>query len=293
MPSHTFAAILVLASTVCSARASFVTFFPPSASQCSNFTLNFIGDQISFPISVLLLPVNSSAPTVVQLPAIAFNPASNLGTYTTPIPFAAGTQFISVVHDAQGLGNGGVSTLYTVGGSNDAPCPLQLESDKLAFSLLPSPPAQCEIQTINWTPLNPNSNGDNANDVSITGYVIGGLAFRMNFTEEGVSTRNSTMWRTSVPQGQDFMLFYERIDPATGIVRRETSAIQSVQPGPNSDCTEGGPSVTPAAIPPTISSGPTQTSAQTSASTLSSGLGPIRDTSNNDIKLQYAFSASF
>lgn len=294
MPRHIFTAILILVSTDCFARASFVTFFPPSASQCSNFTLNFTGNQISFPISFLLLPVNSSSPSVVQLPVTAFDAASNSGAYTTSIPFAAGTQFIAVMHDVQGVGNGGVSTVYTVGGSNDTDCLPQRGGDNtLAFSLSPSPPTQCETQKISWTPLDPNSNGDNLKNVNITGYVIGGLAFRLNIAEEGVSNSSSTLWQTSVPQGQDFVFFYERTDPANGTVRRETSAIQTVQPGSNSVCTQGGPSVTPAAVPPSTPNGTTQTSTQTSASTLSPSLESIGNTPGNDIKLPYALSVSF
>ena len=291
MPSRIFTVIFILASTVCFARASFITFFPSSASQCSNFTLNFTGNQIPFPISFLLLPVNSSSPSVVQLPATAFDSASNSGTYTTPIPFAAGTQFIAVMHDARGAGNGGVSTVYTVGESNNTDClPPRGDDNTLAFSLSPSPPTQCELQRISWTPLDPNSDGDDLKNVNITGYVIGGLAFRLNVAGEGVSTSSNTMWQTSVPQGQDFMFLYERTDPATGTIRRETSGIQNTQPSSNSACTQGGPSVTPAAVPPSTSNGTIRTSTQVSASTLSSGLVSLGDTPNNGINLPYASS---
>jgi hypothetical protein len=255
MPSCMLTAILTLAFTICVARASFVTSFPPSASQCSDFTINFTGNQISFPISFLLLPANSSSPLVVQLPDSAFDSVSNSGTYTTPIPFAAGTQFIAVMHDALGTGNGGVSTVYTVGESSDAGCVSQQGlNNTLAFRLSPpSSPPQCEIIKIGWTPLDSNSNGDILSNVNVTGYVPGGLAFKLNVVGSGVSTGDSTLWQTSVPQGQAFIFLYERRDPVTGTVRRETSAIQNVQPGSNSDCTRGGPSVTLAAVPPSTS----------------------------------------
>lgn len=291
MPTYMFSAILILASTICYARASFVTFFPPSASQCSDFTLNFTGNQISFPITFLLLPVNSSSPSVVQVPATAFDSESGSGTYTTPIPFAAGTQFIAVMHDAQGVGNGGVSTVYTVGGSNNAACLPPQGDNTLAFNLSPSPPTQCEVQTIIWTPLGPNGNGDNVNNLNITGYVPSGLAFRLNIARDDVST-SSAQWRISVPQGQNFMFLYEQPDSATGTVRRETSAIQNVQPGPNSDCTQGGPSVTPAAVPPSTS---TQSGSQTLTSTSSPGPESIGDTHSNNTgpsNLPYVLPAS-
>jgi hypothetical protein len=287
MPSYMFTAILILASTICVARASFMTFFPPSASQCSNFTINFTGNKISLPITFLLLPVSSSSPLVVQLPDTAFDSVSKSGTYTTPVPFSTGTQFIAVMHDARGAGNGGVSTVYTVEGSSDAGClPQQGLNNTLAFRLSPSPPPQCELQKISWTPLDPNGGGDNLSNLNVTGYVPGGLAFKLNVAKDTVSTGNSTRWQTSVPQGQAFMFLYERTDPATGTVRRETSAIQNVQPGSNSDCTQAGPSVTPAAVPPSASSSATQT-------TLTSGLalpGNAPD-SNGPLNLPYALSA--
>jgi len=289
MPSCVSAAILILVSIICVARASFTTFFPPSASQCSNFTLDFTGSQISFPVTFLLLPVNSSSPLVVQLSDTAFDSVSNSGTYTTPMPFSAGTQFIAVAHDAQGIGNGGISTVYTVGASSNAGClPQQGPNNTLAFRLSPSPPTQCEFQSINWTPLNPNGDGDNLNNVNVTGYVPGGVAFKLNLARDGVSIDNNARWRTSVPQGQAFMFLYERTDPATGVVRRETSAIQNVQPSSNSTCTQSGPSVTPAAVPPSTSDSATQT-------TLIPALESPGNAPNNDkgpFNLPYALSAS-
>ena len=293
MPSSMFTAISVLASTIRVARAAFVTSFPPSVEQCSNFTIDFTGNQISLPISFLLLPVNSSSPLVVELPNTAFDSVSNSGTYTTPIPFSAGTQFIAVMHDALGTGNGGVSTVYTVGGSSDAGCaPQQGLNNTPAFRLSPSSPPQCELQRISWTPLDPASNGDNLSNVNITGYVPGGLSFKLNVVRNGVSTGNSTLWQTSVPQGQTFMFLYERRDPATGTVRRETSAIQNVQSSSNSDCTRGGPSVTPAAFPPSTpstSSSATQTSGLESPGS-APGSAPKND--NGALNLPYALSAS-
>ena len=274
MPSCMLTAILTLASVICFAHASFVTSFPPSASQCSNFTIDFTGNEISFPITFLLLPVNSSSPLVVQLPNTAFDSVSNSGTYTTQIPFSAGTQFISIAHDARGAGNGGVSTVYTVGSSGDAGCLQQGLNNPLAFSLSPESPPQCELQRISWTPLDPNSNGDNLNNVNITGYVPGGVAFKLNVVGDGVSTGSSTLWQTSVPQGQTFMFLYERTDPATGTVRRETSDIQNVQPSTNSSCTQGGPSVT---VPASTSNSATQTQ-----TTQTSGLALPGNAPDND-----------
>ena len=284
MPSCMITVILILASTICVAHASFVAVFPPSASQCSNFTVDFTGNQILFPITFLLLPVNSSSPLVVQLPDTAFDSVSNSGTYTTPIPFPAGAQFIAVMHDALGAGNGGVSTVYTVGGSSNADCLQQGLDNTLAFRLSPSSPPQCELQRISWTPLDPNGDGDNLNNVNITGYVPGGLAFKLNVVRDGVSTGSSTLWQTSVPQGQAFMFLYERTDPATGTVRRETSAIQNVQPSTNSSCTLGGPSVTE---PPSTSHSPAQTT-QTSG-LVSPANAPVDD--KGSFNLPYALPA--
>jgi len=286
MHSCMFTAILALASTISVAFASFVTYFPPSASQCSNFTINFTGNQISFPISFLLLPVNSSSPVVVELPDAAFDSVSNSGTYTTPIPFSAGTQFIAVTRDTLGVGNGGVSPVYTVGESSNAGCiPQRGPNNTLAFRLEPSPPSQCEIQTISWAPLGPNSGGDNLSNVNVAGYVPGGTAFKLNVRGGESTTGNSTLWQTTVPQGQAFMFLYERRDPVTGTVRRETSAIQNVQPSSQSDCTRGGPSVTPAAVPPSTSNTATQTVL------ISGGNAPEND--NGSSNLPYALSASF
>lgn len=288
MSSYMSTAILILVSIICSTRASFVTFFPPSASQCSNFTVNFTGNQISFPITFLLLPVNSSSPYVVQLPDTGSDSVSDPRTYTTPIPFAAGTQFIAVMHDTRGVGNGGVSTVYTVGASDKTDClPQQGGDNTLAFRLSPSPPLQCEPQNITWTPLGPNGNEDISNNVNITGYVPGGLAFRLEVSRDGVSNSSSVLWQTSVPQGQDYMFLYERTDPATGTARRETSAIQNVQAGSNSTCTQGGASVTPAAV-----QNPTSTQTLDSAPT-SSGLESIGDNSGKrPFNLPYALFLS-
>jgi hypothetical protein len=223
-----------------------------------------------------------------------FDSVSGSGIYSTPLPFAAGTRFIAVMHDAQGIGNGGVSTIYTVEGSDNAEClPKQQGNNTLAFSLMPSPPTQCDFQGISWAPLDPNGNGDDMKNVNITGYVPGGLAFKLNLAGAGlVSTGNSASWQTSVPQGQDFMFFYERTDPATGTLRRETSAIQNVQPGPKSDCiVQGGPSVTPPAVYPSTSNQISSTATQTSSTLALELLGGMNSNGKGPFNLPYASTA--
>lgn len=276
---------LFLISCFVSTSLALSATFPPSQySQCGDFTVKFSGSTAATPFSLLLLSESSSTPWILSIPDSAWDQSSSSGSFSTRVPFPSGMQFIAVLEDAKGRGTGVVSSMFTVSGSEDSSCLGNTSPSRNIFSLTPSPPIQCEVQTINWTlPTALQNQEEDLNqfidsNLNITGYIPSGSAFTLDPAAGGaVGSDNQAIWNVDIAAGNGYLFLYEYTDVDQNVIR-EVSPLQTVGT-PNSgvgDCIRpGSPSITGSAAEVETSTKTQSSSTVGASSTVNSdGKGP-------------------
>lgn len=126
--------------------------------QCSNVTIEW-GAGGTPPYEILLVPIGHVTPEIRTIINYQ-NITSPTNSFSFPLTFPAGSQFVAVLSDSKyGPGSGGTSEILTVTGSNGTTDDAVLDSSCLAttqvkpafyFYLDPPAPSQCEPWEISW-----------------------------------------------------------------------------------------------------------------------------------------------
>lgn len=139
----------VLLLLLLSSCAHAFNFSSPPA-QCANVTLTW-GAGGSAPYEILLVPVGHITPetrTIINYQNIT----TTSGSFSFPLTFPAGSQFVAVLSDSKyGPGSGGTSDILTVQPSTDDSClGTKQVKPEFYFYLDPPTPSQCSPWEIGW-----------------------------------------------------------------------------------------------------------------------------------------------
>lgn len=219
--------------------------FPTTATEGQGFSISFSGSDATTPFQLLLLPFLSGVPKIIDIPNNAWSDPSSTGSFTTNIPFVSGTRFLAVLQDRKGRGTGVVSDMITTAKAATTGVGRRPQPSADIFSVVPSNPRQCAIDTISWNiPSNQLPKGGGSYAVNITTYVPRGQPFTLGRVITS-SAKSSAKWVTNLSSGTKFLFLYE-YDGGNGNVIRQTGPLQTSQV-PTSDAPNclgaGGPSL--------------------------------------------------
>lgn len=224
--------------------------FPQTATEGQSFSISFSGEDATTPFSLLLLPLFSSNPQVISIPDNAWSGPSSTGSFTTNVPFPAGTRFLAVLQDRKGRGTGVVSDLFTTASAGSGVCRRPQPAANV-FSVVPSNPHQCSTETLSWKiPSNFLPPSGRQYSANMTAYVPRGQVFTLgNIVTSSADAR--ARWVTNVPSGTRFLFLFE-YDSGSGATIRETGPLQTSQsplPGVQNCLGAGGPNLIVEAAP--------------------------------------------
>ncbi|KAF8625269.1 hypothetical protein AX15_005473 [Amanita polypyramis BW_CC] len=122
---------------------------PPK--QCSNLSITIVGSDGLPPYTILILPHGPSPlQNNTEVRAVINRPLEgNTTTFSFPINYPAGSEFVAVVSDVHNFGSGGASIPIRVAGSDDDSC-LKAYEPLFFFYIYPEDPIQCQSTIIAW-----------------------------------------------------------------------------------------------------------------------------------------------
>jgi len=185
--------------------------------QCANVTMTWGTGGIA-PYEVLLVPVGHVTPeirTIINYQNITPSASSSTLSFSFPLTFPAGSQFIAILSDsAYGAGSGGTSDILTVTPSptNDTSClDTKQVKPEFYFYLHPPTPSQCDPWEISWPQsigaLSPT--GDDA--ISLWAVVPGQITFAVplasnNAPDPTNPSLECSDWTVDLKEGTEVIL---------------------------------------------------------------------------------------
>lgn len=132
-----------------------VTF--SSISQCGSFNVSFSGGQapLALPLTLTILPFNSTNPLFIPIPANAWDSKTSTGAAITFVPYAAGTTFVASLDDADGQPTGQVSKVISISPSDNTACLPAPSAISAPPFVLDGPFLQCEPFNVSYSTAAP------------------------------------------------------------------------------------------------------------------------------------------
>lgn len=204
---------LLLATVFAVQGAHGFPFTHTDPTECGDMTVTWEGG--SPPFRLLIVPDGQTLRNI-SIPDNSFD--GTTGSFTTPMPWVAGTRLILSMSDATDLTAGGISNILTLGPANGATCDTTVIQADFFFSL------EGNLEQCGQFPF---SGYELANrPVSVFGFVPNGR----HFSVEGVQD-TSFSWRVTEPAGTSVFFFMTDANQRNGGV-----ALREVGPSGDSSC---------------------------------------------------------
>ncbi|KAJ7103598.1 hypothetical protein B0H15DRAFT_926766 [Mycena belliarum] len=229
-------ALFVLLSALPWLVTSTFSFNSTTPTECDNISVSWTGGAGNgYYLSII--PVYD-VPRNISIPSTSFSDGK--GTFSTQLPFKAGTQLVLTMSDSTRFGAGGTTVKMTVGKSLGGSC--NTTTPALAFTFtMPNSLQQCQPYFFtNYIPTGAFA------PVSIMGVIPGGDSFELHPPE----TAMSYQWTADVYNGTDviFLMVDARL-------RSGGSALYTVAPSSDSSCINSkSPTVTVSPSSPSTTS---------------------------------------
>lgn len=183
------------------AFAHFETISFSPVRQCGNFTVSFAGGKLppSLPLALTVVPLNGT-PISIEIPDADWNSSSLTGAAITFLPFAAGTDFVASLDDADGVSTAQVSEVISVDASDETSC--LSKADTVQRYTADSSPSQCETFDVHFDP------GVVSTPPTIRAFVPRNISTSVNLTSSADVSSGQASYTMDVPEGDQVVLMF-------------------------------------------------------------------------------------